>query len=313
MSHGFDLPTLHALLVEQFPDLGVRTLIPATEGGDFTTVLASATARGPRPSLVFRFPRSSSTAALLLREVALLDVLRPRLGVAVPEYRWLGQPGARFPFPFGGYPLLPGVSGERLRPERGAWPALAPQWADLLATLATVSALELDALAVPLTPYVDLPTLRDRALNWRAVFERAGEALPPMAQAYLAGEGVIPPPAGAMRVLAHGDLRGEHLLLDPRTLTLSAVLDWTDARRGEPATDLAGLMIWLGPAFAARVWRALRHLPAWSDETTLARAVALARYGTLDRLGERLAGESESPLPLLRTQLARAFTALDDR
>lgn len=156
---------------------------------------------------------------------------------------------------------------------------------------------------------MDLPALRERVRSWRGIFARVGEPLPLLASDYVRGNAPIPPPSPEL-VLAHADLKGEHLLLDGRTRRLLAVLDWTDACRTEAAADLVGLMIWLGPAFAALVAAAARGLLARSAPETAAildRATALARYATLDRLGERLAGLSDAPLALLRTQLRYAF------
>lgn len=95
MESDGDLAVLRDALDQQFPALGVRTLVPVEEGGDFTTALVTATARGPRPSIVFRFPRDHVTEVKFAREVALLPLLRPRVPTAVPEYRWLGSPTAR--------------------------------------------------------------------------------------------------------------------------------------------------------------------------------------------------------------------------
>lgn len=299
---------ISAILAQQFPALGVRTVLPVDEGGDFATVLVTASARGPRPSAVFRFPCSDEKAKRLEREVALMRLLRSRLPVAVPEYQWLGQPDPLFRFPFGGYALLPGVSGERLRPAVEAWGALAHQWAAILAGLASVLAMDLDALGVPISPATDLAELRERACSWPPLHTEAVEAeLPTLARPYLRGDDTTPKATPGAPVLAHADLKGEHLLIDSGTQLVSAILDWTDAYRAEPATDLAGLMIWLGPGFVSLVWDELREMPGWGVAGTFERAVALARYGTLDRLGERLAGESDSPLPLLWTQLRWAF------
>lgn len=309
MDLGADLVMLRDALDQQFPELGVRTLVPVAEGGDFTTVLATATTRGPRPSLVFRFPRGAATAQKFAREVALLALLGPRLPVAVPDYRWLGSPTAHVPFRFGGYPLLAGISGEVLRPARDAWPALARQVADFLGGLAAVPVADLDALGVPVVAPADARVLGERMRAWRRFFERVGEPLPPLARAYLHGNAPIPSLSPGP-VLAHADLKGEHLLLDERAGVLRAVLDWTDACRGEAAVDLVGVIIWLGPVFAALVADEMGRVLAWNaPETarTVQRAVALARYGTLDRLGERLAGQSDAPLALLRTQLRYAF------
>ncbi|MGN6332320.1 MAG: phosphotransferase [Motilibacteraceae bacterium] len=52
-------------------------------------------------------------------------------------------------------------------------------------------------------------------------------------------------------VLCHGDVGPPHLLVDPARGVLSGVIDWTDARLGDPALDLAGVLAGCGePAYA---------------------------------------------------------------
>ena len=42
--------------------------------------------------------------------------------------------------------------------------------------------------------------------------------------------------------LIHDDLMGSNILVDPRTKKLAGILDWSDAKVGDPAVDFAGLM-----------------------------------------------------------------------
>jgi len=106
--------------------------------------------------------------------------------------------------------------------------------------------------------------------------------------------------------LVHGDLKGEHVLVDHGRV--SGVLDWTDAELGDPATDVAGLAIAVGAEAAELVAVAAGH-----DRHTRRRGLRLARWDAILRLEERLSGRDVGPLPLLRRQLQRALqpTALD--
>ncbi|UNO43716.1 aminoglycoside phosphotransferase family protein [Streptomyces sp. MST-110588] len=103
--------------------------------------------------------------------------------------------------------------------------------------------------------------------------------------------------------LVHNDLKGEHLLVteDGR---IGGVLDWTDAVIGDPAQDIAGLAISIGAAAAVRT-----GLAAGYGAGLCARGVRIARRDTVTRLSERRRGLDDSPLPLLRRQLARAWEA----
>nr|WP_285650508.1 phosphotransferase [Actinomycetospora sp. NBRC 106375] len=52
-------------------------------------------------------------------------------------------------------------------------------------------------------------------------------------------------------VLVHGDLRAEHVLVDGGRIT--GVLDWSDARAGDPAKDLIWPLLETSPDVAAAV------------------------------------------------------------
>lgn len=47
-------------------------------------------------------------------------------------------------------------------------------------------------------------------------------------------------------VLCHGDVGPPHLLVDPARGLLAGIIDWTDARLGDPALDLAGVLAGCG-------------------------------------------------------------------
>ncbi len=86
---------------------------------------------------------------------------------------------------------------------------------------------------------------------------------------------------------------------------LTAIVDWADAAIADPAADLAGLAIWLGPAFVREV---LRSYAGPADEGTYHRAVFLARAGLLGFLDEQLAGTSDpAPVAMLDAQLRVVF------
>jgi aminoglycoside phosphotransferase (APT) family kinase protein len=60
-----------------------------------------------------------------------------------------------------------------------------------------------------------------------------------------------PPPAAPKRdelVLAHNDLGGEHVLVDPTAMTITGIIDWSDAAIADPAAELGRLLRDLGAA-----------------------------------------------------------------
>lgn len=79
-------------------------------------------------------------------------------------------------------------------------------------------------------------------------------------------------------VFSHNDLGMEHVLVDPRTWTVSGVIDWTDAAFTDPAYDLGLIYRDLGPAaFGAA-------LAAYGSDEPRERAVFLARCTVLEDL-----------------------------
>ncbi|HWO66498.1 MAG TPA: aminoglycoside phosphotransferase family protein [Umezawaea sp.] len=92
---------------------------------------------------------------------------------------------------------------------------------------------------------------------------------------FLAAE---PPSARSGTVFSHNDLGVEHVLVDPRTWTVTGVIDWTDAAFTDAAYDLGLVYRDLGPAaFEAA-------LAAYGSDEPRERAVFLARCTVLEDL-----------------------------
>ncbi|MFF5716460.1 aminoglycoside phosphotransferase family protein [Streptomyces buecherae] len=276
---------------------------------------------------VLRLARDRSGAARQRRESALRDLLRARLTVAVPASVGRGEwaPGLTFTLDT----RLPGTSAEA-RPLSRAGEA---DLAALLAGLRAVDPADAAALGLPYQPP------RPLAQPWRAAVAvaerllRDGEFTPDQYAALVttaapATHAARPPAAhhSAPRApaardehapgvtdattapepvasLCHLDIKGEHLLVsdDGR---VTGVLDWTDAAIADPAEDIAGLAIAVSAPAAARAAERAGHGPA-----ARRRGLLLARYDTVVRLADRLYGDDDSPLPLLRAQRDRAWRA----
>nr|WP_240929946.1 aminoglycoside phosphotransferase family protein [Streptomyces coryli] len=267
-------------------------LRPVEEGGEHLTWWVG-------DAYVARFAPDPAATARQRREVALRNAVRKRMDAPVPESVGAGMwaPGCGFTVDV----LLPGASAEN-RPLSAAGEA---QLAALLRGLREFPAAEAAALGVP----------RAEPLRWDELTREAQAAWTRL-QAdpdALAGEDrplarpdqpfpAPPAPSTSPPVLAHADLKGEHLLLHPDG-TLSGVLDWTDAELADPARDIAGLAISVGSPAASRIAAAAGY-----DAATAARGMHLARCESVLRLDDRLRGtDPDSPLWLLRRQLLRAW------
>ena len=227
------------------------------------------------------------TERTVLPAVAAAPIDVPRIEVA----------GERRGSPFIGYPKIAGRSGEALRPRAERWEGLAAQLGPFLSA---VHALPRDLS--PRSPAEDQPSTMASLPELAETIERgAGALLTDAMRPYLRG-GVTEPRPPARLVFCHGDLKGEHLIVATTGWRIGGVIDWGDARAADPAVDLAGLAIWLGPAFVRMV---VDRYSGPADDELFDRAITIARAGMLWGLGVTLRGDEH--WPHVRTQLACAF------
>ncbi|MEV4448462.1 aminoglycoside phosphotransferase family protein [Streptomyces mirabilis] len=261
---------------------------PVTEGGEHSTWWV-----GTRH--VLRLAPDRETAVRRRRELRLRDLVRPLVGVAVPTSVAHGDWAGGLPYTLD--TRLPGRSGEAQDVSAVGEADLA----GLLTGLREVPVRQAEALGVPRAAPRSLEELRTAA-------ERAAEGLA-AADEFDPGRlaQLTQPAAGqlaaqtAAAVLVHHDLKGEHLVVsaDGR---VRGVLGWAEAVLGDPAEDIAGLAIAVGAPAAVRA----ATLADYGARPCL-RGLWLSRCDTVIRLAERLRGRGEGPLPLLRTQLGRAW------
>jgi aminoglycoside phosphotransferase (APT) family kinase protein len=182
---------------------------------------------------VFRFPRRRQVAEALEVEIALLPALAAELPVAVPRFEHV----VREPELFVAYRLIDGVPSQ-------------PDARSVGGFLSALHGFDVDR-AEGLG--VERPAWREQYARQCAEFERlvfpvldederrAAEAM------FAAGLESLD---GFDSALLHADLGPEHLLC--REGALVGVIDWGDARIGDPALDFAWLLRALGePVLAA--------------------------------------------------------------
>jgi aminoglycoside phosphotransferase (APT) family kinase protein len=103
MPRPISLEAAAGLIQRQFPALAPVQL-------EFLGVGLDNVALRVNGRLVFRFPRHECTAGLIEREVRVLPLLAPRLPLPIPAPAFVGKPDKGYPYPFSGYPLLPGTT-----------------------------------------------------------------------------------------------------------------------------------------------------------------------------------------------------------
>ncbi|MGW2821121.1 aminoglycoside phosphotransferase family protein [Streptomyces sp. NPDC001443] len=247
---------------------------------------------------VLRLATDREATARRRRELRLRDLVRPHVPVAVPVSVAHGDwaPGLAYTLDT----KVPGGTAEQHEVSAVGEADLA----GLLTGMREVPARQIEVLGVPHAPARSLEALRRMAVPAAELLCAADEfdaallhQLTPQGAAQLAAR-----PGAA--VLVHHGLRGEHLVVgaDGR---VRGVLDWTHAVVGDPAEDIAGLALAVGSPAAVRA----ATLAGYGARSCL-RGLWLARCDTVLALAERLDGRGDSPLPLLRTQLRRAWEAI---
>jgi aminoglycoside phosphotransferase (APT) family kinase protein len=188
-------------------------------------------------------PHEDDWAESIRREVAVMGLARQRLGPIVADAVVLDEASRCL-----AHRRLPGAALQELV-AHDAVPAaaldrLAGEIGGLVATIATI-----DPAASP----EPIPRDEDSIDAWRGELPRFVSAIDHLLTAteraaverFLAGASP-PPPDPAERVLCHNDLGAEHVLVDPSTLTVTGVIDWTDAAIADPAAEVGRLLRDLG-------------------------------------------------------------------
>lgn len=282
---------VRTLLKESADSTSGPDVRPVAEGGEHSTWWV-----GTRH--VLRLAPDRDAALRQRRELRLRDLVRAHVPVTVPVSVAHGEwaPGLTYTLDT----KVPGGTGEELDVSAVGEADLA----GLLTGLRAVPVRQAETLGVPRVPPRSLEALRRMAVR---AAERLGAAdefdpalilqLTPAGAAQLAAQ-----PGTA--VLVHHNLRGEHLVVsaDGR---VRGILDWTGAAVADPAEDIAGLALAVGAGAAVRA----ATLAGYGARPCL-RGLWLARCDTVVRLMNRLDGHDAAPLPLLRTQLRRAWEAI---
>lgn len=301
------------LIAAQFPALRGLPVVPFATGWDNTVHLVGG-------EWVFRFPHRAVALPLLARETAVLPRLAGRLPLPVPDPELVGEPSARFLWPFWGARLVPGRElAEAGLPEDRRTPAAAAVGSFLRAlhdpaltasvvsglthhpaALAGVPGLSADpaAAVLPVDPMGRAdpgrrsPLTRQRLgrLAERGVWQPDPAVFRLLDDAEPLGPSTTPP------VLVHGDLHQRHLLLDDAGRA-SGVIDWGDVCLADPAVDLS--LAYGGFSGPARAALLDAYGPVPPDRAVRARVLALSLSAALAEYAH-----DEGRAPLLRESLA---------
>lgn len=226
------------VLQSQFPALEVHAITAFQSGWDNWLFLVNH-------SILFRFPRRHIAVPFVERETRLLPMLEQRLPVPIPSIRFRGKPSALYPYPFHGYPLLPGRRVHELELSEADRAQATLPWARFLRALHST----------PLSEAISGGICKEDEIGRMDVRRRMPKLLERAEQSHTLGlidSGTvarIDEHAGHWATLAdvaarhapltvvHGDLNFTNFLVSSKG-ELRAVVDWGDAHVGHPALDL---------------------------------------------------------------------------
>ncbi|MEW2283110.1 aminoglycoside phosphotransferase family protein [Streptomyces sp. NPDC047841] len=278
---------VRSLLEEGGDGTGGPAVRPVTEDREHTWWVGSRH--------VLRLAPDREASVRRRRELRLRELVRPQLPVAVPASVAHGDwaPGLAYTLDT----RVPGGTAD----EYDVSAVGEADLAGLLGGLRTVPARQAEALGVPRTAPRSLEALRRMAVHAAGRLAAADEFDPArLHQLTPPGAAQLTAQPGSA-VLTHHGLTGAHVLVsaDGR---VRGILDWTAAVLGDPAEDIAGLALAVGSPPAVRA----ATLAGYGARPCL-RGLWLARCDTVIRLTDRLEGRTTGSLPLLRTQLRRAW------
>jgi aminoglycoside phosphotransferase (APT) family kinase protein len=261
------------LIERQFPALAPARLEPLGAGWDNAAFLVNEW-------FVFRFPRRQVAVRLLEREVRILPLLAPHLPLPIPIPTWIGAPAEGYPYPFAGYPHLPGTTACQVAWTEEERAQNAAPLGRFLAALHRMPVSEETRAGAPGEEEArPMSPLRERLRSLApALGGFAVEGLADLAERL----DVAPARAGSPGWV-HGDLYARHLLVDDQR-RLCGVIDWGDVHLGGTAIDLMTAFSLLPPTARGAFREAYGPIEAATWDRARCHAlhygVSLIEYGT---------------------------------
>lgn len=248
MKHMWDKTTqvseelARTLLSTQFPTVfkTLQSIQWLGQGFDNTAYLINE-------QMVFRFPHRQEALPAMENEILILPYLAQHLSFKTSAPTLVGHSTADYPYPFSGYPVLP---GELLSHYQAPW-IDDPHFAKTLGHWLR----ELHCLPVLDDHRLQLKGQQDWRLDIANRTHRVAELTHQYAD-YFQAEGFDPQKLNALMqgfkhlstqggksCYLHGDLYAKHIVVDSAG-NPSGLIDWGDVHIGNPAIDLSvGIMI----------------------------------------------------------------------
>lgn len=193
---------------------------------------------------IFRIPYSPDRWPRLKSEVSLVNSLSSHVSVPLPQYEFMAQKHAKDFQPFAGYQKLEGVPCNAANFRMSWTESLGPSLGKFLSELHSIDTSDRAFRKL------ERQSPRSRILAFRRRHKKIRElAFPLIDRAdQEKSEKVWIALLRELRQtdfepsLVHDDLMGSNILVNQLTGKLTGILDWSDAKVGDPAADFAGLM-----------------------------------------------------------------------
>ena len=231
------LADVHALVLERMPRYQVDRVVQLKEGCDHVAYEVNG-------ELIVRFSKETDPARRaghVDREARLLYAVAGISPLPVPRPIFtVGERGCLAYFKVPGLPLLDVPQRRRL----AHGPSIGARLGEFLTTLQSAPAGRMaDLVSTDVQPLAEW--LREAAETHAVVVEE----VPAVARRSVAVFLETPPPDEPHTlVFSHNDLGIEHVLVDPDDLSVTGVIDWSDAALVDPAYDLGLIHRDLRPA-----------------------------------------------------------------
>lgn len=218
-----DLARYRALIISRLPQMAGAQFVTLAEGWDSVAL--------EHDGLIFKFPRNQAAAERIRREVALLNFLRPRITMPLPQpILYDGDE------PFSQHRAIPGdklLADDYLMLGEGSRNALATRMAQLYAELHQLPLARMQqAGAVSVDPWMSPDEILEKALP------RLPRGYKGWARKVVAGYRRLTI-KGDELVFGYFDGHGWNMAFDFTTATLNGVYDFGDAGFGSRHRDLS--------------------------------------------------------------------------
>lgn len=227
---------------EGFPSLRWKSHRQITQGWDHLVIVFDE-------RVVFRIPRNKKYRDKLQGEIWLLNYLKKRVKIGMPEYRYVFENRS-----IAGYDMLNGCELELSIFQR-----LSTKERELVAKQLAKFLSVLHATPKSIVKRYNFEVVNQEKLYEelvrgarKLVFPRLRKGDIRLIEEYLEELGAVLEHRYS-EVLVHNDLTSEHILWDAKKKRVN-IIDFSDCALGDPATDFAGILEY-GPEFTEQVFK----------------------------------------------------------